>query len=132
MARKKRKSRAVERALKRSAALAAIDEHLDLGNNLTLGAYNTSIQAQEKAVELYNTMLSGLDAKLTEIKAGDKALGQLSTRMLKAVATKYGENSEEYQKAGGKRTSERKHPTRKPAPASASNPASPPATRATT
>ena len=47
----------------------------------------------------------------------EKALDQLSTRMLKAVAVKFGENSDEYEKAGGKRTSERKRPQRKAAAA---------------
>jgi hypothetical protein len=117
MARKKRKSPAVERANKRAAALASIDKALDLGNGLTLDAYNTSITAQDAAVEQYNTDLSGLDASLTNIKAGEKTLDQLSVRMLKGVASKFGEDSDEYEKAGGKRTSERKRPQRKPAAA---------------
>jgi hypothetical protein len=37
-------------------------------------------------------------------------------RMLIAVAAKYGKYSDEYEKAGGKRKSERKRPTREPAP----------------
>lgn len=112
MARKKRKSKAVEHGLKRAAALAAIDPNLDLGNGLTLDAYNTAIQTQEKLVDGYNTDLAGLDVRLTTIKTGDKALGQLSTRMLKGVSTKFGEDSDQYEKAGGKRTSERKRPVR--------------------
>ncbi len=114
MARKKRKSKAVEHGLKRAAALAAIDPKLDLGSGLTLDAYATAIQTHEKSVDDYNTDLSGLDAQLTTIKTNEKQLAQLSARMLKGVATKYGENSDEYEKAGGKRTSERKRPTRQP------------------
>jgi len=110
MARKKRKSKAVERALKRAAALAAVDPKLDLGNGLTLDAYNTAITAHEGNVDNYNTTLAGLDTQLTDIKASEKKLAQLSVRMLKGVASKFGEDSDEYEKAGGKRTSERKRP----------------------
>jgi hypothetical protein len=115
MARKKRKSKAVQNGLKRAAALAAIDPKLDLGNGLTLDAYNAAIQAQEKSVDDYNSDLSDLDARLTGIKASEKTLAQLSTRMLKGVSSKFGEDSDEYEKAGGKRTSERKRPVRQPA-----------------
>ncbi len=85
MARKKRKSKAVESGLKRAAALTAIDPKLDLGNGLTLDAYNASIQAHEDNVDSYNTDLSGLDTQLTDIKANEKKLDQLSVRMLKGV-----------------------------------------------
>jgi hypothetical protein len=117
MARQKRKSDAVARAQKRAAALAAIDPKLDLGNGLTLDAYNTAVTAHEDDVDKYNSNLSDLDAALTNIKANEKALDQLSTRMLKGVAVKFGEDSDEYEKAGGKRTSERKRPQRKAATA---------------
>ena len=90
MARKKRKSKAVENGLKRAAALAAIDPKLDLGNGLTLDAYNTAIQSHEQAVDGYNTTLAGLDAQLTAIKGNEKVLAQLSARMLKGVASKFG------------------------------------------
>jgi hypothetical protein len=112
MARKKRKSKAVENGLKRAAALTAIDPKLDLGNGLTLDGYNTAIKAHEDDVDGYNSDLSDLDARLTGIKANEKTLAQLSVRMLKGVASKFGEDSDEYEKAGGKRTSERKRPVR--------------------
>jgi hypothetical protein len=113
MARKKRKSPAVERATKRAAALSAIDPKLDLGNGLTLDAYNAAITAHAGNVEAYNTNLSNLDVSLTNIKANEKGLDQLSSRMLKGVASKFGEDSDQYEKAGGKRTSERVRPQRK-------------------
>jgi hypothetical protein len=119
MARKKRKSPAVERANKRAAALTAIDPALDLGNGLTLASYTASIKAHSDNVDKYNTDLSGLDVELTNIKANEKALDALSARMLKGVSSKFGEDSDQYEKAGGKRTSERVRPQRKPATVSA-------------
>jgi hypothetical protein len=117
MARKKRTSPAVGRATKRAAALASIDPVLDLGNGLTLSAYNAAIKSHSHNVEQYNTDPSNLDVSLTNIKANEKALDALSTRMLKGVASKFGEDSDQYEKAGGKRTSERARPKRKAAAA---------------
>ena len=117
MARKKRTSSAVDRANKRAAELASIDPKLDLGNGLTLDAYNATIKAHADSVEKYNTDLSNLDVELTNIKTNEKALDALSTRMLKGVSSKFGEESDQYEKAGGKRTSERKRPQRKAAAA---------------
>ena len=117
MARKKKKSPAVARAQTRAAALTAIDPKLDLGNGLTLDSYNAAITAHEDDVEGYNGDLSDLDVRLTNIKANEKKLDQLSTRMLKGVASKFGEDSDEYEKAGGKRTSERKRRATKAAAA---------------
>ena len=51
MARKKRKSAAVERAAKRAVSLAAIDPKLDLANGLTLDSYNAAIGAQKDLVD---------------------------------------------------------------------------------
>ena len=55
------------------------------------------------------------------IKANDKALDRLSTRMLKGVSSKFGEDSDQYEKAGGRRTSERVRPQHKQIVATVSN-----------
>src|SRR6185503_4965799 len=46
--------------------------------------------------------------------AAEKALGDLSERMLAGVAARFGKNSSYYEQAGGVRMSERKRPVRKP------------------
>ena len=43
MARRKRTSPSLDRASTRASALQSIDENLDLGNGLTLAAFNTAI-----------------------------------------------------------------------------------------
>jgi hypothetical protein len=73
---------------------------------------------RKKTWWINNENLANLDVGLTNIKAGDKALDQLSTRMLKGVSSKFGEDSDQYEKAGGVRTSERARPKHK-APAAA-------------
>jgi hypothetical protein len=70
-------------------------------------------------VDAYDTNLSNLDVSLTNIKTNEKALDALSSRRLKGVASKFGEDSDEYEEAGGKRTSERARPQRKASVAAA-------------
>lgn len=113
MARQKRKSASVAFAENRANALKSIDPALDLGNGLTLADYQTKAAALKTKNDKYNTDLSTLDGDLNSIQADEKTLDDLSGRMLAGVGSKYGKDSDEYEKAGGTRTSERKPPTRK-------------------
>lgn len=112
MARRKRTSPAVDHASTRSSALESIDENLDLGNNLTLVAYNAAIKATDDLLSKYNTKLSELDGLLNQLETSETKLDELSGRMLAAVGVKYSKDSDEYEKAGGTRTSERKSAAR--------------------
>ena len=86
---------------------------MDLGGGLTVAAYRQCIADAETALNDYNTKLGEADVALNAYQAGEKKLRDLSERMLTGVATRYGKDSSEYEKAGGKRKSERKRPTRK-------------------
>jgi len=72
------------------------------------------MQAKQDA---YNALLSQADQAQNELLAAEKAIRDLSERMLAGVASKYGKDSSEYEMAGGTRKSERKRPTRKTPPA---------------
>ena len=122
MARQKRASTSVTDAQTRAASLKSIEVALDLSNGLTLAAYNTKIDATSTALDTYNTKLSDLDALLNDLEDLETELDELSTRMLAAVGVKYGKNSDEYEKAGGTRTSERKKAKRTPKPPTPPNP----------
>ena len=98
----------------RANALSSIDPALDLGNGLTLVDYKTKAAALKAKNDQYNSDLSDLDGALNAIVADEKALDDLSVRMLAGVGSKYGRESSEYEQAGGTRTSERKAPVRKP------------------
>lgn len=117
MARIKRTSPAAEKATLRAEALASISPTLDLGNGLTLVAYKTTIKAisdpDTGRLATYNTALSSLDGQLNDLAAAEKALNTLTESMLAGVAVKFGKDSNEYEKAGGVRKSERKKPVRK-------------------
>lgn len=117
MARRKRSSKSVDAAEPRAAALESIDVALDLGNTLTLVAYKAAITTTNAKLAAYNTKLSELDGILNDLEASEKNLDDLSSRMLAGVGVKYGKKSDEYEKAGGTRSDERKSPRRASAPA---------------
>ena len=114
MAKIKRKSKVIEKALKRLAGLESISPTLDLGNGLSVPNYNAAVQSAAAKLDSYNVLLSTVDTALNDVKAEEKSLRELSERMREAVGAVYGHNSNEYEKAGGVRKTERKRPVRKP------------------
>ncbi|MBE8999447.1 hypothetical protein IQ274_14745 [Nostoc sp. LEGE 12447] len=96
-----RGSAAVDKAQLRLALLKSVDENLDLGHGLTIEAYNHLINTTRSTLEAHNTLVSNLEESRKTITQMDKALSEMSERMLSGVATIYGRNSIEYSKAGG-------------------------------
>ncbi len=92
--------------------MKSIDENLDLGNGLTNVAYGAAITEASTKLDLYNQHLSNLDEKYNDWKQSEKSLRDLNERMLIGVAARYGKDSNEYEKAGGIKKSERKRPVR--------------------
>ncbi|MBW4520210.1 MAG: hypothetical protein KME16_10985 [Scytolyngbya sp. HA4215-MV1] len=107
MTRKKRTSRILEKAELRAAGLKAIDPALDFGDIRTVGNLSSQIEQLRTKIETYNTALAVIDSSKTEIAALEKALGDLTDKMLIGVAFKYGKDSREYEMAGGVRKSVR-------------------------
>jgi len=110
MPRKKTKSAALRRAEVRAASLASIDQQLDLGSGLTLPGYQDLIAATLALQEQYNSLLTDADKVRVRLLQQERALDEHTNRMLAAVGVKYGRESEQYEKAGGKRPSARKSP----------------------
>jgi uncharacterized protein YukE len=113
MAYMKSSSMNYEHAIKRIASVKAIDPTLDLGNGLTVESYQQSIDQVSKVMEDYNTHLSLADSLRSSLKEKEKLLRAFSERILTGVAAKFGKDSEQYQKAGGTKKSERKKPKQK-------------------
>jgi hypothetical protein len=113
MSRLKRSSKELAKAQTRANNLKSIDEELDLSNGLTVVAYQGEIDTLQGKLDKYNNLLSEIDALNNDILVGEKALAALSERMLDGVGVKFGKDSNEYEKAGGVRKSERKKPVRK-------------------
>ena len=126
MSLKTRGSDAVDKAQRRLALLKSIDENLDLGYGLTVEEYDRTIEATRTQLEVYNTLLSDVQEARDAVAKMDKALGEMSERMLTGVMTKFGRHSVEYTKAGGstrKRGSNPTTPKAQPASLMAASPA---------
>ncbi|MEH2302006.1 MAG: hypothetical protein V7K88_24235 [Nostoc sp.] len=101
MARRKRTSLVLERAVRRAASINSIDPSLDLGNKLTLPAFSTLIETMRTRENAYNSALSSLDKLYREMLETEDELGDMTEHMLMAVGTRYGKSSVEYGMAGG-------------------------------
>ncbi len=113
MARLKTSSKTYEKAFRRIAAVQSIEPDFDLSNGLTQKDYQQAITNVKAAMDDYNTQLSIVDGKLNILKENEKSLKNWNERILNGVASKFGKDSSEYEKAGGVRKSERKKPTPK-------------------
>jgi hypothetical protein len=113
MSRIKRGSPAIISAEKRLSGLVTIDPKLDLGNGNSITDYQAKITSTQTQLENYNTKLSELDTAKNNLDQAELELDAYSANMRTAVGLKYGRNSNEYEQAGGTRTSERKAPVRK-------------------
>ena len=118
MARPKRNSATLEAARQRLAGLKSITPAPDFGPALSLDGYEQEINAYSAKLDQYNEALSALDGLQNDLDAAEDGLNDKNKRMLSAVGAHYGTDSDEYEKAGGTRTSERKRPTRKKPPTS--------------
>ncbi|MEH1816183.1 MAG: hypothetical protein V7K26_09185 [Nostoc sp.] len=107
MSRKKRTSRVLEKAELRSAGLKAIDSNMSFGDDCDLQNLSQAIELLRTMLDGYNTALTVIDSSKTKIDAMEKTLSNLTDKMVRGVAFKYGKDSSEYEMAGGVRDSER-------------------------
>ncbi|MBE9210394.1 hypothetical protein IQ244_28605 [Nostoc sp. LEGE 06077] len=112
MSRRKRTSRILEKAEMRLASIKSISPTLDVGEGLTVTDYTEKIEKMRQLLEVYNTTLSSIDVLLTQIVENEEHLADYSENILRGIAYKFGNNSHEYQMAGGTRKSDRKRAMR--------------------
>lgn len=103
-----RNSKTLERAQLRIASLKSIDPSLDLGNGLTIAALSTLIEETRTIVESYNTALATIDQTSSLVREKEKAIADISERMLFGIASRYGKNSEEFRMVNGPQRSRRR------------------------
>lgn len=115
MALKKRNAKILVQAKARLNNLKTISPDLDLGNGLTVSVFDETINRYESKENTYNGLIAQVDASREDVDNEELVLRNIYTRMLSAVAAKYGTDSPEYVKAGGsnKRSS---HKTPTPTP----------------
>ncbi|MEH2078726.1 MAG: hypothetical protein V7K89_01525 [Nostoc sp.] len=107
MSRKKRTSHIIEKAELRSAGLKAIDSNMNFGDNCDLQNLSQAIEQLRTMLDAYNTALTVIDSSKIKIDTMEKTLSNLTDKMVKGVAFKYGKDSSEYEMASGVRDSER-------------------------
>ncbi|MFN6562764.1 MAG: hypothetical protein RMY28_023635 [Nostoc sp. ChiSLP01] len=101
MARKKRTSIILEKAVRRAVGINSIAANLDLGNGLTSPAFLSLIEKMRTRENAYNSALSNLDKLYREMLETENELADMAEHMLMAVGTRYGKSSVEYGMAGG-------------------------------
>ena len=97
----------------RLANCKSIDATLALTTDLSNATFETALTNAETELEKYNGILASADAQLNVFNAAEKILKDVNERMLEGVGVKYGKDSNEYEKAGDVRKSERKKPVKK-------------------
>lgn len=105
---KKLSSTALDTANIRLAGLTSMGGKVDLGKNLTVAAFQAERDKLTADVAEYNALLSTLDSKLNGIRAREKSLTGMNSAVLRRIAADFGPDSDEYEKVGGTRMSERK------------------------
>jgi hypothetical protein len=113
--RQKSRSRLINIAQSRAVALAAINPPVNLGETLSLTAFETRIADAREQLNRYNSIMASAEEARVVFEAAEKALGHYNARMLAAVAAVYGKESEYYATAGGTLLRNRKRPYRKTA-----------------
>jgi hypothetical protein len=116
MARLKRGSAVLETARQRLSGLKTITPKPNFGPTLDLDGYEQETNEFGATLDKYNDTLSLLDSLQNDLEAQEERLREKNKRMLAATGALYGPNSNEYELAGGTRSSERKRPTKKKKP----------------
>jgi len=113
MGRTRRTSKPIEKATIRLNNLKSISPTLDMGQGLTVAAFEQLIGETQAALDDYNQHIATLDEKANQLLALEKRATDMTARTLAAVGALHGKNSDEYEKAGGVRTDEIKRAARK-------------------
>lgn len=90
-------------AQQRALSLEIIDPELDLGRDVSLEEYRQNIQDLQDTLNRYNRGLSSVDQLQKQILQKERNLLDMNSRMLAAVAARFGRYSQEYQVIGGTR-----------------------------
>jgi hypothetical protein len=111
----KKTSSIVTNAKVRISGMKSINATLDMGNGMSIQAYQSSIQDAEAKIEAYNTAIANIRQMESEAIAAEKKLAEYSERMLCTVAGYYGRTSDEYEMAGGTKRTNRRRTVKKKA-----------------
>jgi hypothetical protein len=103
---------ALQKLEQRIKGLKNIDPNLSFQNGLSVQTGEAVKTALISLQEQYNTLLSQLEALRIDISNQEKEATKYCKNALMAVKSNFGDDSSEYEKAGGKPLSKRKTPVR--------------------
>lgn len=107
MPRLQRTSRILDKGQLRILKLKAIDPYLSFGDDRNVVTLERQIEELHIQLNEYNSTLASLDSAKQKIEEMEKNLGNLLDQLLQGVSAKYGNDSREYEMAGGTRKSDR-------------------------
>jgi hypothetical protein len=110
---RKTTSSAITEAEQKIAGMKAIDLSLDLGNEVSVTNGENLLHATRAALESYNASLAVSDGLSNDFKEKERALQSFNQKVLPSGGLTFGTDSNEYEKLGGVRDSDRKKPVRK-------------------
>ena len=102
-----RTSIALTQAENRLLGLKTVNPNLDFGNDRSVTKLNVRTTELRTKLADYNDTIAALESKKNELRDLEKEINELSSIMLKGVGFEYGQDSYEYELAGGVRTSDR-------------------------
>lgn len=103
---KKKQSPILTKSRDRAMNLQLIHPNLDLGNGLTMRAYQAAIDTHQANLDNYNRTIAAITELAIAFEESEKTLRDINERMLLGVGAAFGKDSKEYGTAGGKRKSE--------------------------
>ena len=101
----------------RRLATAALDGQFRLPSSLSAQALLDAADAAQRQLDQIATLRRELTAEVTRKDTQMAELRGMTIRLRTGVKAEYGDNSVEYEAVGGKRSSERKRPSRAKPPA---------------
>ncbi|MER3433301.1 MAG: hypothetical protein C4288_07700 [Leptolyngbya sp. ERB_1_1] len=107
MPRAQRTSRMLDKGQLRILRLKAIDPYMSFGENRNLSTLTAQIEQLQTKLNEYNSTIASLDDAKQKIDQMERNMGDLLDQLLNGVSAKYGNDSREYEMAGGTRKSDR-------------------------
>ncbi|HTL89729.1 MAG TPA: hypothetical protein VL134_10025 [Leptolyngbya sp.] len=95
------------KATARLRGLKAIDPALDFGNDRNVTSLSLLTDKLQHQLDKHNDLIKSIEASRNDLKELEKQVSELSSQMLKGVEFMYGQDSPEYELAGGVKTSDR-------------------------
>lgn len=101
-------------AKERITAIKQFNPEFNVGNGLDIKTYEDLMNRVISGNDTYNGLLIQADGVGSQLDIDEKELSDMNSRVLNAIGGIYGFDSIEYEKVGGVRTRDIKHPGRKP------------------